>query len=199
MSKLIYFIKPIGLDGPVKIGCSKQPEDRLLTLGVWSPLPLELIGVVPGTFNDEQFLHQCFSGNHSHREWFHSTPILQNTIKTILNTGSVRSVRGHLIPQGKIRSINGNYAQSPNAKLRNSYNLRVVWAQKKLRSQGELNPWYPPSDIKLIMEEWQPKSAPPSADKILRLDEYLKNPRVHSVYPPWRDEYDDESAEDCAA
>lgn len=33
----VYFIKPIGMDGPIKIGCSDKPARRLITLAAWSP------------------------------------------------------------------------------------------------------------------------------------------------------------------
>lgn len=32
MSSFVYFIKPVGMDGPIKIGFSKKPADRLLRL-----------------------------------------------------------------------------------------------------------------------------------------------------------------------
>lgn len=100
----IYFIKPCGLDGPVKIGISEIPLTRLEQISVWSPWPLELIGYVPGEQEDETFLHECFFNVHIHREWFHSTPILRDTIRKILQAGTVNAVRGQLEPVGSIRS-----------------------------------------------------------------------------------------------
>lgn len=36
-SRFIYFLRPIGWDGPVKIGCSNYPMLRLNALMAWSP------------------------------------------------------------------------------------------------------------------------------------------------------------------
>jgi hypothetical protein len=70
----VYFIKPIGADGPVKIGCSARPENRLETLMVWAPVPLEVVVTIPGDFQLEQNIHECLADLHSHHEWFHASP-----------------------------------------------------------------------------------------------------------------------------
>src|SRR3546814_12747101 len=40
--KRVYFIRPIGQAGPVKIGCSVGPNKRRPELETWSPVPLEI-------------------------------------------------------------------------------------------------------------------------------------------------------------
>ena len=98
--KRIYFIKPVGHAGPIKIGTSVSPESRLHDLGAWSPLPLELIGAVEGSIADEFYLHRCFADCHSHREWFTPTPKLIASIEAILSAGTVDAVRSDLKPVG---------------------------------------------------------------------------------------------------
>lgn len=68
--KRVYFLRPVGQLGPIKIGCSKLPELRLETLTVWSPTRLELICSVPGTHKDERTIHGMFERHHVHGEWF---------------------------------------------------------------------------------------------------------------------------------
>lgn len=70
MSKLVYFLRPVGQLGPIKIGCSKLPALRLETLTTWSPVRLELICSVPGSHKDEHTLHGMFARHHVHGEWF---------------------------------------------------------------------------------------------------------------------------------
>jgi transposase-like protein len=70
MSKRVYFLRPIGQLGPVKIGCSKFPESRLDTFTIWSPQRLELVCSVPGTHKDERTLHAMFAKHRVHGEWF---------------------------------------------------------------------------------------------------------------------------------
>ena len=42
----VYFIKPIGMDGPIKIGCSVSPDRRRETLEWWCPFPLEILAEI---------------------------------------------------------------------------------------------------------------------------------------------------------
>lgn len=75
-AKQVYFIKPVGMDGPIKIGCSKWPEHRLVDLSIWSPFPLEIIASGEGSHELERFIHRMFAESRSHKEWFHATPDL---------------------------------------------------------------------------------------------------------------------------
>lgn len=69
--KRIYFIKPVGMVGPIKIGCSGMVTERLVQIAAWSPFPLEIVYSEPGEHELERRLHRCFADYHSHLEWFH--------------------------------------------------------------------------------------------------------------------------------
>lgn len=75
--RYIYFMKPVGLDGPVKIGCSYQPASRLVAFARWSPFPLEVIAVSAGDFSTESELHEIFAPELFHNEWFNASPRLR--------------------------------------------------------------------------------------------------------------------------
>jgi hypothetical protein len=90
--------------GPIKIGFSKAPEGRRRAFSYNSPVQLEIIGFVPGTHDDEDFMHQCCFEHHSHGEWFHQTPWLDEVIDEILRANSIDAVRGKLIPKGHLKS-----------------------------------------------------------------------------------------------
>ena len=79
----VYFIKPIGLPGPIKIGCSWNPVDRMKMLMAWSPYPLEIIIAIPGSYKLEKNLHDCFADLYSHREWFNPGPTLLEAIEQL--------------------------------------------------------------------------------------------------------------------
>lgn len=79
----IYFIKPVGEGGPIKIGCSYHPEERLLSLSTWSPFPLEVITTIPGDMKLEKNIHNCFADLHSHREWFRADQRLIDVIELL--------------------------------------------------------------------------------------------------------------------
>lgn len=81
--QFVYFIKPVGMDGPIKIGCSWKPVDRLQSLACWSPYPLEIAATVDGGFSLEWNIQNCFADSHSHHEWFHATPRLLAAVEAL--------------------------------------------------------------------------------------------------------------------
>jgi hypothetical protein len=78
--KRIYFLRPVGQLGPVKIGCSICPESRLDVFTLWSPVPLEVAASVPGSHSDERRLHAMFDRHHVHGEWFNASKELVQLI-----------------------------------------------------------------------------------------------------------------------
>lgn len=68
--RTVYFMKPVGMDGPIKIGCTNMPIRRLKQLGDWCPFPLEIIGTFPGSPADEHEVQRRFAQHRSHGEWF---------------------------------------------------------------------------------------------------------------------------------
>lgn len=90
----VYFIKPMFMDGPIKIGVSECPQKRIESLAVWSPFQLEIVAQAPGELSDEQFIHSCFADVHSHKEWFNASPLLLKTIEKVKQTNSIEWVRG---------------------------------------------------------------------------------------------------------
>jgi hypothetical protein len=81
----VYFIRPIGMKGPVKIGCSLSPDGRRETLETWAPFPLEVVASIPGSQELERRFHALLKDFHSHREWFHWCPALEEIIQAVAN------------------------------------------------------------------------------------------------------------------
>lgn len=79
----VYFIKPIGLDGPIKVGCSQSPETRRRSLETWSPFALEIVAQVDGGFDLEHRFHALFIETHQRREWFGWSKRIAATIAAI--------------------------------------------------------------------------------------------------------------------
>lgn len=195
---LVYFIKPKGKKGPIKIGCSNSPVSRVETLAAWSPWPLEIIGSVKGSYQDEQFLHECFAQSHLHREWFKTTPGLLLAIEQVLAAGSVDVVRSTLTPTGSIRKGRKRKQKSADEKLRFSYDCRIRNTCKRLRKGNEFGRWHEPKDVSAIMSAWTytrfwdgkayvtRERQAPTADQLARLNEYLADPVKHSVIPDFR-------------
>lgn len=81
--KLIYFIRPVGAVGPIKIGCSRWPGHRLDIYRQWSPVPLEIIATMIGDHALERRLHAQFYEHQTHHEWFAATPELVATVEAV--------------------------------------------------------------------------------------------------------------------
>lgn len=80
---LVYFMRPVGADGPVKIGCSTDPEGRLKTYCGWSPIPLEVVATIPGKWAVEWAFHAKFAHLRSHHEWFTADAELTAVIEAV--------------------------------------------------------------------------------------------------------------------
>jgi hypothetical protein len=81
--KRVYFIKPIGFDGPIKIGCSASPTGRAENLALWSPFPLEVLAEIEGGFDIERRFHAKFYDDHRGHEWFTISPDLLSLISEV--------------------------------------------------------------------------------------------------------------------
>ena len=70
-AQYVYFIQRTDRVGPVKIGHSRRPSERLSSLMAWSPYPLQIVALIEGGEELERRLHAHLRLHHSHREWFH--------------------------------------------------------------------------------------------------------------------------------
>lgn len=64
---VIYFIRGGDM---VKIGITRDVDERLAALQTGSPVPLEVIGVMVGDAALESALHELFAAQRRHGEWF---------------------------------------------------------------------------------------------------------------------------------
>lgn len=102
-TSFVYFLRPVGAEGPVKIGCSMTPERRLSNLMTWAPVPLEIAATVPGSRALEHNVHQCFADLHSHREWFRAHQRITDVIEGLRAGKPLHSVLDLNDRRGSIR------------------------------------------------------------------------------------------------
>jgi len=76
----VYFIGSVDA-ARVKIGHSAQPFARLSHLRASSPIPLQILGVLAGVDGLEAELHQTFSSERVHGEWFSITGRVAQVIR----------------------------------------------------------------------------------------------------------------------
>lgn len=79
----VYFIKPVGMAGPVKIGSTIDVNNRLNMLEKSSPFRLEIAAFIRGGIGLERKLHAYFQESHSHGEWFNWSFELTSLIEKI--------------------------------------------------------------------------------------------------------------------
>lgn len=176
---IVYFIKPVGLYGPIKIGCATVPQDRLLSLSAWSPWPLEILVTIPGSYRLEQDIHECMARSYSHREWFHATaevlalveklragvPIEQAIDLTCRHTAAWRA---------QFRNPRTNQSR-----LHMSYVHRLRWAIIRIeKATGKR--FLTPADVDAALGKVKRQREPPPAD-IERLERFLSDPAAYAV------------------
>ncbi len=89
---MIYFVKPVGETGPIKIGSAKDPIERLAGLQLASPVALEIVALLDSVPSLERALQHKFAESHRHGEWFDWSPALQ----ALIDNHSIEPIAGPL-------------------------------------------------------------------------------------------------------
>jgi hypothetical protein len=84
MKGCVYFIRPVGALGPVKIGHANNPHERLRDCQAHSPVALEIAAILPVAetgkrvmqLHMERRFHIKYADSRLHHEWFAATPEL---------------------------------------------------------------------------------------------------------------------------
>lgn len=79
----VYFIQGAS-GGPIKIGTSRDVEDRIRGLQSCSPVRLVLLGVAAGDIRLERALHRRLAPHRLHGEWFADAPEVKAAIAEVL-------------------------------------------------------------------------------------------------------------------
>lgn len=136
--RTIYFIRPIGMRGPIKIGCSYSPDRRRSTLETWSPFPLEIVAEMPGCMDDERRLHSLFRAQHKSREWFDWTPELQRVVDAVAAGRFDLTSLADAVPFPRSRPRNVATFKCPFWRFARSVDARLQSARKRGASWAEI-------------------------------------------------------------
>lgn len=79
--EFIYFLAYVDV---VKIGFTNSLNSRISSIRMMSPVPLALLGAIPGDRHKEQEIHQRFAHLRRHGEWFSLTDDLKRYLDRIL-------------------------------------------------------------------------------------------------------------------
>ncbi|MCO5129765.1 MAG: GIY-YIG nuclease family protein [Xanthobacteraceae bacterium] len=187
----IYFIKPEGMTGPIKIGCSSVPLGRLSNLSTWSPFALEIVATVEGGQQLERNIHECFADLHSHREWFHAGPRLIEAIGKIKSGVPVERAINLSHRIGSIRKGRcGGANWDDQTRQKMSVLHRVRFALKRI---GVDNGRIIPTTLKDVVRASEVRML--TADERAKLDAFIANPQQYEEelrprYQEWKRQYD---------
>lgn len=171
--KSVYFMRPIGCEGPIKIGCSKLAEKRLRSLEIWSPAKLELICAVPGCHNDENILHQMFGVDRLHGEWFRASPALLDLIEYVQASGKLPPLDKNLSPYRT--GVSSMTPRTSPALRRDKHALTKSIMKAERRVYGYAGHEYlRPDDINDIVQSYQGfNTVMPTDGQIATIREYI--------------------------
>lgn len=159
----VYFIKPIGMDGPIKIGSSQSPNNRCKSLDTWSPFPLEIVAQIDGCLDLEWRFHARFQTSHERREWFTWSRELQDVIDSInAGTFDVSS-----LPEARRTDGVGTYKRTDATRKMLSYSLRITQTVKRTGYSC-------PIDHRGMIEAGD-------NERIAIVDAYLADPAHHGI------------------
>lgn len=166
--KRVYFIKPIGMDGPIKIGFSIMPTKRRDNLAAWSPFALEIVAEIDGDRLLEWRFHAKFFESHQRNEWFAATPELLADIKAI-NAGTFDI---DALPPPRCLYERKRH-RTPEFRRQQSYSLRVSHMQSRSGFSAPVSTYG-------IVERGD-------TDSIKLIEQYLRDPASvgHPIEAPW--------------
>lgn len=179
----VYFLKPVGFFGPIKIGCSAFPIRRLKGLMSWSPFDLEIMATVPGGPELEANLHACFCDLNIRGEWFTPDARLLACIEIIKGGAPIADAVDLNDRRGSIRKGRTRKAMSENTLHRLSYarriDARIRGFNKHLDGGRRVSA---PNDVYRIMNRWRGDyrdqdgtGIRPTDAELARLDQFLSN------------------------
>lgn len=193
--KYIYFLRPIGMDGPIKIGCSVTPAQRLRSVEIWSPLKLEIIASAPGIMRHENFLHHKFAANRLHGEWFTPSPALLGIINHVQATGELPELG---IPNNPKEwkafheTRKGNLPRRNNAARLDKYRLtkRIHTAERRVFGFAD-RASYRPDEIVRIIADYQGFGSPaPTKEQLSIIEAYIARlaemPSADRSFAAWK-------------
>lgn len=172
----VYFAKPIGMDGPIKIGCSDKPANRILSMASWVPFPLEIVATVPGGFAVERNVQECFTAARLHSEWFKPVPELVEAVAKL----AAGVPLGEAIDLSKRTKFSRRFL-SPQHRSRMSLTHRMGWALRRAdRENGGTHYFTLPQLAEAITRRWSRdiKAAPTPAE-LTYLDAVIAKPLLY--------------------
>lgn len=189
--KRVYFMKPIGMAGPIKVGCSIAPESRLKSLDIWSPFPLEIIATAEGGNGHERAVHWHLRDDRLHGEWFSASARLLDLIAFVKASGALPPLETP--PYGKTgRGRGANPGRDHELSLAKARLTRRIHRAER-HAWGFWDRERRPQWVMDVHDSWQGAFTPmPDAETMLRIEEYISDlmsrPKETQSWRAWAEE-----------
>lgn len=85
----VYFVRPVGMDGPIKIGTSVDIQARLGVINSQSRVLCEVMASAPGGYEEERALQKHLLGDWLRSEWFSPSLRLMAIVDHVIATGQL--------------------------------------------------------------------------------------------------------------
>jgi len=133
-TRYLYALRPKGMAGPVKFGCSIEPEERLLAYARWSPFQLELAFRIPGNMSLERKVHRYCAASHSHNEWFAASERVEEII-AIVSAGAdlLGFLNAQELPDHPDTEARKVAAMAPEVRAARSRKMKRYWSIYKAK------------------------------------------------------------------
>lgn len=87
MKRVVYFVKPVGMEGPIKIGSTRNFTKRFRCMNTDSPFELECILWLEGDYDDETKIQTLLLGSHLRGSWFQASDEVLALIERVKRVG----------------------------------------------------------------------------------------------------------------
>lgn len=195
--KHVYFLRPEGERGPIKIGCSKMPTTRLRDVEIWSPIKLELIVAVEGDHREESILHQMFGDQRRHGEWFEYTDQLGQVIQYALRAGKLppldRSLNPYAQKRADPKARSKMTRRNDPIKTRDKWRITTAIMAAERRVYGfHGHEFIRPYEVDEVMRSYQGFASPlPDEKALILIREYIEKlnelPSADRSFDRWLD------------
>ena len=89
LRRFVYFARRADGSGPIKIGNTSDPCERIKSLSLICESELAMLAFAPGGFTAERSVHLKFADSRLSGEWFTATPELTAFISRVAETGTL--------------------------------------------------------------------------------------------------------------
>jgi hypothetical protein len=180
--RYVYFVRPVGMSGPIKIGCSVVPTDRLKAFMSWSPFDLELLVTIPGGRDLEKNIHECFADLHLRHEWFVADRRLSAAIDALVAGLPVDKAIDLSKRAGTIKKAKqGASGWSAHTRLYMSLLHRIRFAAARARKATGRDLRCLKAADEALLESIRRGKLTPTPEVLARFDEIITHPEQHLV------------------